>query len=296
MDCVAPGRWAEASVAGKARLPYLLPRKGFFKHSGMPSFTSVLGPVLASGSGSPRTRQALDMGTTMELIDQLPRFDSFDQTIDGTAENFLGFQARGFKIGLMHSVELDCKVDAKLLWAGMRDKTRNVIRRADERFSVDRLADPEEFVDFYIANIERRDAQNEREFERFPDLFAACTNRDAGAIFAARNEAGDLAAAIFVAWGHGAMHFLLSTRHAEKADAGAVSLLLWHAMQEAQRRQVTFDFDGVLTAGTAKFVLGFGGKLVSRHVVKRVSARYYPRMAFREFRASQRDGVETFRF
>src|SRR5581483_6181206 len=78
-----------------------------------------------------------------------------------------------------------------------------------------------------------------------------------------------LGAMVYIVWGHGLMYFLMSTRTSQVSHNGAVSLLIWEAMQRANRLGLIFDLDGVISPATFRFLSGFGGQLLSRLIVRR---------------------------
>jgi lipid II:glycine glycyltransferase (peptidoglycan interpeptide bridge formation enzyme) len=156
----------------------------------------------------------------------------------------------------------------------MRDKTRNLIRRAEEEYSVASLNDPEHFVWFYLENLKKRSRRSRMGFEYFPTVFSECKARDSGQILAAFKPNGMPAAMIFLVSGREITYYLLSTRAPDHANNGAISLLLWKAMREAHHRNQIFDLDGVSTTGTFRFLSGFGGQIQTRIVVRRIHPIY----------------------
>ncbi len=128
----------------------------------------------------------------------------------------------------------------------MRDKTRNLIRRSQEKSLVTEPDDPEEFLRFYAANCESRRQINRYHTPMARKLLELCLQRGQGRIFLSRARGnGAVNAAIFVVWDAESMYFLMSSRTPDSADSGAISHLVWLAMNEAHRRGVKFDFDGV---------------------------------------------------
>ena len=70
------------------------------------------------------------------------------------------------------------------------------------------------------------------------------------------------------------MYYLLSTRAAGSGHRGSVNLLLWSAIKCANELKLTFDFDGVYSSGTARFLSGFGGQVGVRLIVTRTQPVY----------------------
>jgi hypothetical protein len=160
------------------------------------------------------------------------------------------------------------------IWASMHFKVRQHIRRAEERYSVVTWDDPDRFVQCYLENIRKSGRANRIDFSYFPALFSECKTRMCGEILAAIDSDGAPIALAYLVWGQGIMYYLLSTRDPEKADSGAISLLLWSAMQRAHQRGFCFDLDGVYTSGTARFLSGFGGQIKVRLVVTRAQPTF----------------------
>jgi hypothetical protein len=105
---------------------------------------------------------------------------------------------------------------------------------------------------------------------RFPELYEACRHQDAGQIYVAKSEGGAWVAAVFVAWDHAKMYYILTTRDKSVPDYGVVSLIIWRLIQEAHRRALVLDLDGIISEPILKFLTGFGGVIVPRMVVQRL--------------------------
>ena len=282
------------------RLPFVTARRGPFLVSAMPGFTHSLGPAIDGGAGKYQTQLARRLSITRSLIDQLPRFSYFKQIFDpslcaGLAiADGLGFQDRGFKVAPQYTFQIGCRgVQADDIWASMHFKVRQHIRRAEERYSVNDLDDPERFVKCYLDNIRKSGRVNRIDFRHFATLFSECRVRESGEILAATDLTGSLAAMTFLVWGHGIMYYLLSTRDLQTADSGAISLLLWAAMKRACERGLDFDLDGVYTSGTARFLAGFGGQIKIRLVATNAQP-VYRALQLAKMKLRSGDGNENF--
>jgi hypothetical protein len=240
----------------------------------MPPFTHLMGPVVEPGPGKPQTQLSRRLSIIRDLIDQLPRYDLFRQALDSSIADGLAFQDRGFRVSMNYTFEIDCRSSLAEIWNSMNFKVRQHIRRAEEKLSVESVTDPNEFLHFYMANLKKRRRTTFIEFETFPDAFAESQARDSGEILSARWPDGKSAAMVYLAWGHGIMFYLLSTRAYDRADNGSVNLLIWSAIKRAHERGLLFDLDGVSTAGTARFLSGFGGQLKARMIVERSALVY----------------------
>jgi hypothetical protein len=278
LDAVTQGQFQEVQVtnAGQVvgRLAFVVTRRMRLTALGMPPFTHVLGPMVDAGTGKEQTQLMRRLSIVRDLLDQLPRFDFFKHALPATTVDGIAFQDRGFQISPQYTFRIDCRHDLDAIWREMHFKTRHHIRRAEEKFTIGSIDDPEAFIPFYLANVKKQGRRNHMNFGSFPSLFDKTRARDCGEILSAHWADGRPAAMIYVVWGHGTMYYLLSTRAADAGDNGSINLLIWSAMKRAHERGLTLDLDGVSTSGTARFFSGFGGKLEMRLIARRAGRVY----------------------
>ena len=284
LSAVTNDRFQECTIkqggAIVGRLPYVVVQRGPFRTIRMPPFTHLLGPVINAGDGKPQTRLLRRLSIGRSLIDQLPPNSFFLQHLDPSRDgglaiaDGLAFQDRGFSTSPQYTFEIDCRKSAEDLWNAMHFKTRQHIRRAEEKYVVRSVNNPQCFIDFYLRNIEASGKINKTAFGCFPALFAECSSRKCGEILSALAPDGSPVAMVFLVWGHGTMFYLMSTRAPGKRDNGSVNFLIWSAMKQASQLGVVFDLDGVYSSGTARFLAGFGGQIKTRLTVRRSRLGY----------------------
>jgi Acetyltransferase (GNAT) domain len=262
------------------RLPYVTKRRGPFQFVRMPPFTHILGPVVDAGVGKPQTRLARRLSITRDLIDQLPPHSHFslclDPSLDGglAIADGLAFQDRGFNVAPQYTFQIDCRKRPEELWAAMHTKTRQHIRRAEEKCVVRPVDDPQYFIHFYLGNLQASGKVSRLEETSFPALFSESRSRRCGEILGAFASDGSPLAMTFLVWDKTMMYYLLSTRGHEVNDRGSINFLLWSATKKAAQLGLTFDLDGVSTSGTARFLSGFGGDIKTRLVIQRSAMPY----------------------
>lgn len=260
---------AEVSSVGKVvgRLPYLLSKRKGLAHIIMPTLTHFLGPAVLEGEGSSNARFLKRLNITRELITQLPKAVSCEMVCHAGVTDVIAFQAENFGTTVQFTHEIH-PLPEQELWKKMRDKTRNVIRRAQEQHDVVSLTDPQAFIDLYARNLQQKSYLDLSVCTR---IVEACLARGRGRILAARSHNGGLAAANFCAFDSRSAYYLMATR-ASNAGNGASSLLVWKAMLEATSRKLIFDTDGIASQGDILFFAGFGADVRPRYVAKRFTA------------------------
>jgi hypothetical protein len=251
------------------RLPFVITRKMGFTVVRMPPFTHLLGPAVDAGQGKEQTQLLRRLSIVRDLLDQLPRFDFFKQAMSATNADGLAFQDRGFEVTPQYTFRIDCRRDPQEIWREMHFKTRQHIRRAEEKFTIATEEDPDKFVKFYQANVTRQGRVNRMNFTPFGAVFRECGMRNCGEILSAAWPDGTPTAMVYLVWGHGVMYYLLSTRASDAGDTGSVNLLIWTAIQRAHSRGLVLDLDGVSTSGTARFLSRFGGRPEMRLIAQR---------------------------
>jgi hypothetical protein len=247
--------------------------------------THFLGPAVNSGNGSPNTRLLRRIGIIRDLVRQLPDIASFRQRMHRGVDDIVAFQMEGFESSVQFTYELK-PAPAEALWRQMRDKTRNVVRKAENAYSIGHTTDAEEFVWLYKQNVLAMGWDETVDLDIAKRLLIGTISRGCGEVLTARNDDGVAKAAIFCVWDQSVCYYLLSTRTPDSGN-GAIALLLWAAIQKAAARKLVFDFYGLGYHGAVMFYTGFGAEIRPRYVVsKSVSALRIMREARRFFARS----------
>jgi hypothetical protein len=275
--CAGAQREVTVSAGGRilGRLPYLLSKRGpGLTALGMPSMTHVLGPTLAvdeTGQNSPGVVKQISI--VEGLVAQLPKASHILFRLHGGVTNTLAFNAAGFFSSVDFTVEI-LPVPPEEIWRQMRDKTRNVIRRAQERLTVDDTISPDQFIRFYEDNLQEKGLTNHYNRSICLMIVTECLRRGVGRLLAAREPSGKLQAAIFTVWDDRSEYYFMSTRTPGSMN-GAISLTIWEAIQHAAAKGLIFDMDGMHVKNNRLpnllLLTGFGGTIKPRYVVQRSS-------------------------
>ncbi|GLS19957.1 hypothetical protein GCM10007874_29740 [Labrys miyagiensis] len=277
--------WLSAATKGRAevvevteggrtvgRLPYVMESRLGLHSSNMPTLTHFLGPGINDGAGSEPNRFVKRQSITRDLIQKLPQLSSFRQKMHRGVKDVLAFQAEDFQVTVQFTFEVQPAAH-DVLWKGMRDKTRNVIRRAEESHRVSSAMAPEAFFRFYATNLKAKGENANIDFATCEDVARKALDRGRGHFWAAMDEKGTPKAAVFCVWDAKLYYYMLSTRAPDSGN-GAIPLLIWNAMKSAASMGLVFDFDGVANAGSILLYSGFGGMTSPRYIVMKSSAFY----------------------
>ncbi len=273
LNAATGGRYSVAEMrAGDktvGRLPYLVRSRFGLKGIWTPPVTYFLGPGLDEGEGSANNRFLKRMEITRELIAKLPKCSWECIRCHAGVKDVIAFQEQRFRTYVQFTHEIK-PAPAELLWQQMRNKTRNVIRRAKEQIALEQILDPEEFIRAHRNNLAAEGENDSLDMDACRRVLTSALARKQGRIIAARNSKGEIIAANFCAWDNTTSYYVLSTRSSD-AGNGATSLLIWEAIQHAVARGLAFDFAGLGTRGSVLLYSGFGASVSPRFVALRSS-------------------------
>jgi hypothetical protein len=273
LEAATSGNYSVAEVAagGKVvgRLPFEPRRRWGISGIWTPPLTPFLGPGIDEGEGSGNNRHLRRIEITRELIHKLPHTPWQCIRCHRGTTDVIAFQEQAFKTYAQFTYEI-APAPVDVLWREMRNKTRNVIRRARENLQVSELHDVEKFARAYVRHLEARHILNTLDLTAARRVFAAALERNRGRILTATNDSDEIVAANFCAWDATTCFYLACTRNAA-AGNGAISLLLWEAIQDAAVKGLFFDFAGLGTSGSVLHYAGFGGTVGARFVAVRAS-------------------------
>ena len=285
LDAATGGAWGAVRVERDGHLegwlPYGTARAMGFSRCGLPPLTRLLFPVLQVTAPKGETLQRAHFQIESALIARLPGAASYEFVLPPDHGNALAWQAAGFDARVQHTFVIDAGASHDDLWRELRNKTRNLIRRASDALDLRPLT-VEEFSREYGANLHGAvDAAHLASVRR---IATSAIEREQGRALGAVDGDGRVHAAVVFVWDRADYYYYLSTRNAGHAALGAVSLLVWTGMMDAMTRGLRFDFDGVSSRARLRFLQAFGGRLASRIVVSRGSAAYEARMLLRRIR------------
>lgn len=274
LSAATNNNWEEVLVhAGGqvvGRLPFIVSRiRGRRTMCQMPNLTHFLGPGVVEGNGSECNKTLRRDLIIRELVEKLPRTSGFYQKMHHGINDVVAFQQLGFQSSVEFTYEIHPR-PLEELWRGMRDKTRNVIRRASEQVAIVHDLDPEEFIAVYNRNLASRNAISTYDTSCAINVCEAARIRGRGKILAIRDKSGMIEAAIFYVWDKRTVYYFMSTR-SDGAHNGAIAYLVWKAILDAASKKLIFDFDGLGTNGSNLFYLGFGGGVAPRYTVHKAN-------------------------
>jgi hypothetical protein len=278
-DAIVPGQWDEVRITrGRhtvAGLRYLR-RQGRFGlvRLSEPPMTRWSGPWVLDTDAKTATRLAREKKLISELVDALPRCDHFVQSLHPEVDYWLPFQWAGFHIEPRATYRLAPVASEEALWLGFDERIRRAIRKARKGLTIVEESAASRLIDSARATYTRQQRRLPVAEDRVEALVHEAAARGAGRVLAAVDANGATHAALFLAWDHARMYYVLGGGDPDLRMSGAASLLLHHALGLASSRALEFDFAGSVIESIERFFRGFGARPVTYVRVSRSTRRF----------------------
>jgi hypothetical protein len=286
LDAAAPRAWQAAQIKKDnqviARLPYAIKRKKGLTLLTLPPFTHGMGPWLAPSTAKYAKQLGQQKELLTELIHQLPEHDYFSQKCHYSFTNWLPFHWNGFSQTTAYTYILPDLSDLDKVWSGFQDNIRREIRKAEKQVTVSVTEDIDTIYKIGLHTFQRQGLPYPYTYETVRDFDCAIAKHDARRMFVAKDEQGRIHAAVYIVWDERSAYYLTGGSDAELRTSGAMSLLLWEAIQFAATVSQEFDFVGSMNESIERFFRGFGARQTPYFVLSRMSRRMRLLMSGRE--------------
>ena len=287
LDAVAPGSWDKVTVENgghvAARLPYVSRHKRGMTMLTMPPLTQTLGPWLRPYSGKYTNRLSKEKQLMTELIEKLPKFDLFTQNFHHSITNWLPFYWQGFQQTTRYTYVLEDLTDLDSVWQAIRSNIKTDVRKARKQLSVRCDLGLDAFLDLNEMTFSRQGFSLPYSRDLVARLDRACEDRNCRRMFFAEDAQGRLHAAVYIIWDEKAAYYLMSGSDPELRNSGAMSLLMWEAIQYSATVTQTFDFEGSMLESVERFFRSFGARQKPYFQVSKVNS--LPFKAYQDMRS-----------
>lgn len=247
---------------------YCFKKQFGFKRIFMPPFTPYLGPVmLQSVFENEYQQRSAEHRIMASLLAQIPECRDIRQKFQPELNNWLPFRWEGFKQTTTYTYLIRDTHNPAAIFDGFKDTLQRQIRKAEKKVNVfesDNFRNPLKLMQRSVsqqgASLNISEAYAEK-------IDKACQQHQSRLILEAKDETGNLHAALYLVFDQQSMHYLYGGYEQTFADSGAMSLLFWKAIQVASEKGLSFNFEGSMLQGVERYFRSFGGNLVPVHFV-----------------------------
>lgn len=276
LNAATDGRYDIIEVTKDGRvvadLPLFTKKRFGLSRITRPPYTRTLGPRLFLPPSKPFRRAQNIRNTIADLVQKLPAYDSLKLSLDPEDETPFAFSLCGFTIEQAFTFRIPVSVSPKDVWTNCDQKTRNLIRTADQKLTVEQDTNLSNYI--RMSLVDQPAANNSHDFSRMEKIFEACKQREQGCVMNAWDEAGKQVASIVLVWDDKNCYFWQSARDRTMPIPGANMLLIWKSIEYANKKGLTFDFDSFASVRSAKMIASFGQSPIARPQVMHSSVLY----------------------
>lgn len=228
-----------------------------------PQLTPYLGPLFFYPEQLTEEQKiSFEQKIFQQLWQQISRWDSFDLEANLSFINGELFSQKGFEVTNQITYEIELQQPEEKLFSAFHTNHRNLIKQATSSNKiVEGTGCLPKLLQLHQETFSRKKKPYPFHAGMIESLVKESLKREAGNLFATKDNEDNITACIFTVWDRDKMYLLLSTVDLEHAHQGAVRLLIWHAIKSARNKGLkVFDFEGSMDPGIEAFFRRFGGE------------------------------------
>jgi len=286
LNTVAPESW-DVVIEEKggeiiAAFPYVLQHRLGFKLMELPALTSYGGIWIKYPEGQKyTTRLSYEKEIFTALLDKLPRFDFFAQKFYPGFTNWLPFFWKGYKETTAYTYIIEDLSNTKAIFLDFKENIRREIRKAGKTITITSSSDA---IDILYDLYNYKGAATKMKLSITKDymntIFQFCVHNNCGELLVAKDEKGKTHAAALFVRDKKTTYYLFGVADPIFKNSGAMSLLIWEAIQRASTKSKQFNFDGSMVEGIERFFRGFGAQQVPYFILKKYNSNILKIRAF----------------
>ncbi len=255
-----------------ATMPFLKKKQFGFSLSRMPLITPYLGPYFTKKFRSAKQREKL----MRVFIEQLPKFDFFDQNMPPSITNWLPFYWEGFEATVRYSFSIDLTKSLEEVFQNISSNYRNnKIAKAQKLISIVSNRSLKEFYDVQKMTFEKQNMQVPYSFEYIKNFDSVLEQENARKVFFAIDKNEQIHSVAYLTWDEETLYFQMTGSDPNFRNSGAGVLIIWESIKYAKAvlGKKQFDFCGSVIEGIAKVRQEFGAQQVPYFNLKKFESK-----------------------
>jgi lipid II:glycine glycyltransferase (peptidoglycan interpeptide bridge formation enzyme) len=258
-----------------ATMPYYKVKKFGFTLIIMPKLTQTLGPYIKYPPKQKySSRLSWEKEVMSKLIEQLPKFDYFNQHFHYTVTNWLPFYWKGFKQTTRYTYIIDLSKSLDEIFSDISSNYRNKIRKASSLVSVERGFAIEEFYKINKKTFERQEIKIPYDLDFVKKQYQALKQRNLCEIFYAVDKHGNIHSSAFLMWDNDSAYVHMIGEDPEFRNSGAGILLIWELIKFSAKELNLkyFNFEGSIIESIEQVRRDFGAIQVPYFKVYKINS------------------------
>jgi len=253
----------------QAAMPFVINRRFGFHSLPQPPFTQYLGVMFRPQGEAKTYKRYAAYQKSLEVLGEA--WKDTDLIVQHFSPNFnfgIPLHAQGFELSNRYTYYLDLCQDLGELRKGMSSNHQRNIKKGEKRELRFRLApNSKGFLHILKANMEEgRDLMggHRPSWEKIEDLANWFVDADSGDLVEVIDEGGEVLAANLLGHFKEKSYSLMGIVRPSERREGTMTFLMWECIKKAvERGSETFDFEGSMIPGVARYFQDFGSYPVS---------------------------------
>jgi len=276
---VGPDNWDVVLVKKNEQIvgamPFAIVRRVGMEVILQPPLTPMLGPWIQTEDMSTRTRLNNEQKIMQALIEQLPRFDHFRQTLNKNVSNWLPFYWNGFSQTTEYTYVIPALHDLDRLWKEIESERRNKCRQATERYHLHIRSDLplDDFLALHKMSLANRGVSQSFSDDCLHRIDAACVEHNCRRINIVVDETGRHLAGTYTVWDSHCAYALINGADPKLRHTGAPTFCAWETIRFCSTVAPKFDFLGNMNPTIEPYVRSFASEQTPIFTISKTPSR-----------------------
>ena len=224
----------------------------------MPPFSMSLGPWIAPSEAKYAKSLSQEKEMMSALIDQLPAGHSFEQNFHYSVQNWLPFFWKGFNQTTAYTYRIPDLSNLEAVWGEFLDNARTDIRKAEKKLTCRSDLPTSEFIRVNRMTFERQGTNPYYSDETLTRIIEGSIAQGKGKTFYSVDSEGKTHSVAFFVFDERSAFYLAGGSDPALRSSGAMSHVMWSAMQFFSGKTKEFNFDGSMMEPVERFFRSFG--------------------------------------
>lgn len=255
-------------------LPYIITKKKTFQLIRPPYITPYQGVWMIYPSDQKYTnRLSFEKEVMIDIINQLPDVDSFQQKFLPEFTNWLPFYWNNFEQTTRYTYIIEDLSNTEKVFKDFKENIRREIRKAEKTLTIETTEDIDLLYKLKVSVYDENGESYPIPEKMLINAFNFCKRNKTGELLAAKDSDGNIHSILFYVWDKTTAYYLHGGTYNNHKTSGSMSLLLWEAIKRSSKIAKQFNFEGSMVESIERYFRAFGGKQVPYFEIKKTDSK-----------------------
>ncbi|MDD6400146.1 MAG: GNAT family N-acetyltransferase [Lachnospiraceae bacterium] len=246
----------------QAAMPYYIEKRGKYIYITKAIFTQTNGIIFADEKSNKEAaiakKQDRIIKEACEFIKNM-NVDVYEQQYPYSFVNWQPFYWQRYTNFLRYTYVIENTWDSECWMGNMTPQMRNHIKKGCNSLSCDENITVEQFYNEHVKIFEKQGKNNPFSFEFWKKFYFECKKQECCKMMCARDNAGNIAAIIFLVWDEQSVYQLLGGYMPEYSSLQGFPYLIYQGIIFAGEMKLKYDFEGSMVPQLARSYREYGG-------------------------------------